>query len=80
MEESLVQLAQAAGWPSARVLDVAAQLEAASASATGLARSNATPKPKVPAEVRRVVARHNRQDMQLYEYAVQLFLRRSLVP
>jgi predicted nucleic acid-binding Zn ribbon protein len=76
MEESLVQLAEAAGWPSADVLRRAAELQAA--AETG--RLNATPKPRVPPEVRRAIAAANLQDMALYEYAVQLFLRRSLPP
>jgi hypothetical protein len=74
MDESLVQLARAAGWSSRRVLRIAAELEAGSSDG----RLNATPKPKVPAEVRQAIAETNNLDMQLYQYAVQLFMQRSM--
>lgn len=74
MEDSLVQLAEAAGWASDAVLARAAELEAA--AETG--RLNATPKPLVPAEVRRQIAAANQMDVALYNHAVKLFLRRSL--
>ncbi|KAI3424320.1 hypothetical protein D9Q98_009873 [Chlorella vulgaris] len=74
MDESLVQLARAAGWSSRRVLRIAAELEAGSSDG----RLNATPKPKVPAEVRQAIAETNDLDMQLYQYAVQLFMQRSM--
>ncbi|KAL4853494.1 hypothetical protein ACK3TF_005517 [Chlorella vulgaris] len=72
MDESLVQLARAAGWSSRRVLRIAAELEAGSSDG----RLNATPKPKVPAEVRQAIAETNQLDMQLYQYALQLFMQR----
>ncbi|EFN51567.1 hypothetical protein CHLNCDRAFT_140052 [Chlorella variabilis] len=74
MDESLVRLAKAGGWASRRVLKLAQDLEAGN---TG-SKVNATPKPKIPVEVRLAIERNNREDMRLYEYAVQLFLRRSL--
>ncbi|EFN52463.1 hypothetical protein CHLNCDRAFT_138788 [Chlorella variabilis] len=64
MGESLQQLAEAAGWPEAVLF-------------SNTTRENATPHPRVPLEVRRHIAAINHLDMQLYEYAVQLLLRRS---
>lgn len=77
MEESLVRLAAAAGWPSERVLRLAAEQEAEYTASQGGKRVNSTPKPKVPMEVRRAIEAANQMDMQLFSFAVQLFLRRS---
>jgi hypothetical protein len=63
MGESLQQLAAAAGWPEAAVF-------------ANTTHENVTPRPRVPLWVRRRVAELNHLDMRLYEYAVQLFLRR----
>lgn len=69
MEQSLVHLAAAAGWSESEVLRVAAELESKGS------KVNATPRPKVPAAVREAIKRSNQLDMELYEYAMQLFLR-----
>jgi hypothetical protein len=79
MDESLVRLARAGGWGSRRVLRLSTELEAQSAATRGTARVNAAPdKPPVPADARLAIERANQLDMQLYEFALRLFMRRSL--
>jgi hypothetical protein len=71
MDESLVRLARAGGWSSRRLLSVAAQLQEEAGG-----KVNAGNNPLVPWDVRRVIEQYNELDMQLYEFATQLFMRR----
>lgn len=67
MEESLQLLGAAAGWPES-VLFSNHTLE------------NATPRARrVPLEVKQQLEAINHLDMQLYAYALQLFLRHSSI-
>lgn len=70
MDQSLVRLARAGGWASRRVLSTAQQLLQRAGG-----RVNTGEKAVVPVDVRRTIERYNELDMQLYEHAVQLFLR-----
>ncbi|PSC69733.1 capsular polysaccharide biosynthesis [Micractinium conductrix] len=69
MDESLQLLGEAMGLSEATLL----------AGAGSLARtaSNATPRPKVPLAVKRQLEAANYLDMQLYEHALRLFVRRA---
>lgn len=78
MDESLVRLGRAAGWPGKLVLATAKAEEDKSKAEAGV-RVRATPKPEVPKAVRDLIAKHNSLDMQLYEYGLQLFQRESAV-
>ena len=68
MHESRARLAEAAGWDVEALLRTTTQLERASG------KVNANPHPPVPLEIRKAIARHNALDLELYDYAVQLFL------
>lgn len=74
MDESMLRLAAAAGWSGDKFMQVSQDLEAQSKAELG-GRINANTKPHVPPYVRQAIADNNALDMQLYEYAVQLFLR-----
>ena len=66
MDDSIQMLGEAAGWPNAVLFE--------SFKST---HTNTTPRPKVPLAAKRALQAANHLDMQLYEYAVQLFLRRG---
>ena len=72
MDETLARLAVAAGWPDSDVYAAAAQLES---KYKGGRANEGIPHPKTPPAVRRAIEALNSVDMQLYSYAVQLFLR-----
>ncbi|KAL4423728.1 hypothetical protein ABPG75_001029 [Micractinium tetrahymenae] len=76
LEESLLRLGRAAGWPGELVLSVARAREEKCKAQDGQ-RVNATPRPQVPQEVRELIAQQNSLDMQLYEHAVRLFKRQA---
>lgn len=78
LEESLVRLGRAAGWPGELVTATAKAQEEESRTQAGV-RVNATPKPEVPKAVRDLIAQQNSLDMQLYDYAVRLFQRETVV-
>ena len=64
MDDSVQMLGEATGWPDSVLF-------------RDVRSSNATPRPKVPLSAKRALQAANHLDMQLYEYAVQLFLRRG---
>lgn len=76
MDESMLRLALAAGWSGDELMRVSGELEAKSKAELGARINAGPPKPHVPLSVRQAIAEHNSFDMQLYEYGVQLFLRR----